>query len=426
MNTFNIALLGFGTVGRGLYEAIQINKDRFASELNAQLNIKKILVSDISKKRAEHIASNLFTDKFDDVLSDDIDIVVEVIGSIDTAKKYILSAFSKSKHVVSANKDLIAVSAKQLYEEAYKNKCFFMYEAAVCGGIPILRTINSHFLGEKIEELIGIVNGTTNFILTKMYQNHGLSYESVLSEAQDLGYAEADPTSDVEGYDSARKIAILSSLCFSSYLRLEDVYTEGITKITTDDIKYAKKFGYNIKLLGISKENKEGIQAHVYPAFISNDSQISKVSDAYNAIYLKSNLLGSSMYYGKGAGDLPTASAVLSDIVNIIKNINLSVEVEKIDKNFKRKNILSIDEIYTKYYLRISAKSDLNVINEILSIFDDMNINVSEKLSEKIEDDKYNIVILTEKTQEKHLKNSIEKLKQIDDLKIDNIIRIED
>lgn len=427
MKVMNIALLGFGTVGTGVYNSIKMNSEKIKKELGLEINIKKILVSNTSKKR-EFEDSSLFTDNLDEIINDDeINIVVEVMGGIDFAKKAILSAFEKRKHVVSANKDLIAVNAKLLYEKAFENNCFFMYEASVCGGIPIIRIINNHLFSEKISEVMGIVNGTTNFILTKMYQKYGLTYETVLSEAKELGYAEADPTADVEGYDAARKIAILSSLCFDTYVGFDDVYVEGITKITPEDVKYAKKFGYNIKLLGISKEHEYGIQAHVYPAFIPHSYQISKVSDAYNAVYLKSNALGSSMYYGKGAGSLPTASAVLSDIVNIIRNINQDIKVEKIDRNFKIKNILSIDEISTKYYIRLSIKSGENIISKITSVFDKLSIKTVEMLVENIEQDLYTVVIITEKTKEIKFKQCIEQIKSIDNnLKIENIIRIED
>ena len=339
MKTVNIALLGFGTVGSGVYEAIRQNNDKYEKTLGLRLEIKKILVSNINKKR--DIDTALLTDNIDEAITDDIDIVIEVMGGIDFAKKCILTAFSKGKSVVSANKDLIANFGKELYEAADKNRVFFMYEASVCGGIPILRTINEHLSGEKISEVTGIVNGTTNFILTKMYQKYGLTFDTVLSEAQELGYAEADPTADVEGLDAARKVAILASLCFSAYVTFDDVYSEGISKISPEDVKYAKKFDYNIKLLGISKEHQDGIEAHVYPAFIPNTYQISKVNDAYNAVYLKSNILGSSMYYGAGAGSLPTASAVMSDVIDIIKKQISGEKPKKIDEFFENKKIFT-------------------------------------------------------------------------------------
>jgi homoserine dehydrogenase len=425
MKTINIALLGFGTVGSGVYNAIKSNEEKLKKEFNANLIIKKILVSDKTKKRAEDINPNIFTDNFTDVITDDIDLVVEVMGSMDFAKKCILAAFERGKHVVSANKDLIATYGQELYKAAYENNCFFMYEASVCGGIPILRVINNHLFGEKIEKITGIMNGTTNYILSKMYQE-GLEYKDVLSEAQRLGYAEADPTSDVEGYDSARKVAILSSLCFNTYVTFKDVYTEGITNITKQDISYAKKMGYNIKLLGVSKENDGKIEAYVYPAFIPNTCQISNVKDAYNAVYLKSNLLGESMYYAKGAGSLPTASAVLSDIVNIVKNMSLNLPGERLDRNFEKKEILSIDEIFTKYYLRIGLKSNIDISSEILSIFENMGIGVVKNIKEDIQNNN-TIIVITEKVKESKIKQCIESLKNLNkNLEIGNMIRIED
>lgn len=425
MKNINIALLGFGTVGRGVFDAINMNNDKYIKQLGVKFDIKKILVSDINKKR--DVDTKLLTTDINEAITDEIDIVIEVMGGIDFAKKCILTAFEKGKSVVSANKDLIANHSKELYDNAYKNKVFFMYEASVCGGIPILRTIREHLSSEKISEVTGIVNGTTNFILTKMYQKYGLSYETVLSEAQELGYAEADPTSDVEGLDAARKIAILSSLCFSAYVEFKDVYTEGITKITTEDIKYAKKFDYNIKLLGISKEHDHGIEAHVYPAFIPNSYQIAKVNDAFNAVYIKSNVLGNSMYYGAGAGSLPTASAVMSDVVNITKNILKNEKVTKIDEYFTTKKILSIEDISSKYYIRMLSDAGNNIISKVTTQFNKCNIKTLQIITEQRNDDKYNIVIITEKTNEKQFRNCIDDLKNIGDrLIVENIIRIEE
>jgi homoserine dehydrogenase len=425
MKNINIALLGFGTVGRGVFDAINMNNDKYIKQLGVKFNINKILVSDINKKR--DIDTNLFTNSIDEAITDEIDIVIEVMGGIDFAKKCILKAFENGKSVVSANKDLIANHSKELYESAYKNKVFFMYEASVCGGIPIIRTIEEHLSSEQITEVTGIVNGTTNFILTKMYQKYGLTYETVLSEAQELGYAEADPTADVEGLDAARKIAILSSLCFSAYVEFKDVYTEGITKISTEDIKYAKKFDYNIKLLGISKEHEDGIEAHVYPAFIPNSYQLSKVNDAFNAVYIKSNVLGSSMYYGAGAGSLPTASAVMSDVVDITKKILKGEKVTKIDQYFTTKKILSIEDISSKYYIRMLSNSGNNTVSKVTSTFEKYDIKTLEIITEQRNDDKYNIVIITEKTNEKLFRNCIDNLKNIgNSLVIENIIRIEE
>ena len=425
MKTVNIALLGFGTVGSGVYEAIRQNNDKYEKTLGLRLEIKKILVSNISKKR--DIDTALLTDNIDEAITDDIDIVIEVMGGIDFAKKCILTAFSKGKSVVSANKDLIANFGKELYEAADKNKAFFMYEASVCGGIPILRTINEHLSSEQISEVTGIVNGTTNFILTKMYQKYGLTFDTVLSEAQELGYAEADPTADVEGLDAARKVAILASLCFSAYVTFDDVYTEGITKISPEDVKYAKKFDYNIKLLGISKEHQDGIQAHVYPAFIPNTYQISKVNDAYNAVYLKSNILGSSMYYGAGAGSLPTASAVMSDVIDIIKKQISGEKPKKIDEFFENKKILSIDEISCKYYVRFTASTGGGGVSKISSEFAKSNINTLDILTQLRNDGKYTIVVITEKAREKNFRDCIEQIKKsCNDINVENIIRIEE
>jgi len=310
---------------------------------------------------------------------------------------------------------------------ADKNKVFFMYEASVCGGIPILRTIKEHLSGEQISEVTGIVNGTTNFILTKMYQKYGLTFDTVLSEAQELGYAEADPTADVEGLDAARKVAILASLCFSSYVTFDDVYSEGISKISPEDVKYAKKFDYNIKLLGISKEHQDGIEAHVYPAFIPNTYQISKVNDAYNAVYLKSNILGSSMYYGAGAGSLPTASAVMSDVIDIIKKQISGEKPKKIDEFFEKKKILSIDEISCKYYVRFTASTGGGGVSKISGEFAKSNINTLDILTQLRNDGRYTIVIITEKAKEKNFRQCIEQIKKnCDDINVENIIRIEE
>ena len=309
------ALLGFGTVGGGVYKVLKMQQEEMVSKLGARVELKKILVRNIEKAAQKTDDPSLLTNNWKEIVDDpEIEIVIELIGGIEPARTYILEALEAGKNVVTANKDLIAADGHILLDTAAKNKKDFLHEAAVAGGIPIIRPIKQCLAGNHISEVMGIVNGTTNFILTKMSQN-GMEFADALKLAQDLGYAESDPTADVEGLDAGRKVAILASAAFNSRVTFDDVYTEGITKITATDIEYANEMGCVIKLLGVARNTPEGIEARVHPMLIDVNHPLASVNDAYNAVFVQGDAVQDAMFYGRGAGELPTASAVVGDVL---------------------------------------------------------------------------------------------------------------
>ena len=316
------ALLGFGTVGTGVYKVLQKQKEDMIPKLGSQIEIKKILVRNLEKAAAKVEDPAVLTNNWDEIVNDpEIDIVIELIGGIEPARSYILAALNAGKHAVTANKDLIAVHGKELLDAAEANHVDFLFEAAVAGGIPIIRPLKECLAGNHMAEVMGIVNGTTNFILTKMTQD-GMEFKDALALATELGYAEADPTADIEGLDAGRKVAILASVAFNSRVVFDDVYIEGITKITAKDIKYAKEMGCDIKLLGVAKNTEEGIEAYVCPMLIPSSHPLASVNDSYNAVFVNGDAVENAMFYGRGvASDQP-----LSDLAFAFEEENPMVQ----------------------------------------------------------------------------------------------------
>ena len=322
MNTkkIKVALLGVGTVGTGVYKLIQRRADVMVRTIGAEMEVSKILVHNLNKQR-EGIDASLLTDNWQEIINDpEIQIVVEVMGGIEPARTMILEALHAGKHVVTANKDLLAAYGKELLDAAEEKHCDLLFEAAVAGGIPIIRPLKQCLAGNEIDEVIGIVNGTTNYILTKMFEEN-MSFEEALAKATELGYAEADPTADVEGLDAGRKVAIMASIAFHSRVVFDDVYTEGITKITADDIAYAKEFDSVITLLGVAHNTEGGIEVGVYPMLLNKEHPLASVRDSFNAVFVHGDAVDDAMFYGRGAGELPTASAVMGDIIDVARNI---------------------------------------------------------------------------------------------------------
>ena len=298
-----IGLLGLGTVGSGVYKLIEKQKEEFCKKAGADVEIVKILVHNMEKKR-EGVDPSLLTDNWRDIIdNDEIRLVIEVMGGIEPARTMILDALNAGKNVVSANKDLIAEHGKELLDAAEEHGVDFLFEAAVAGGIPIISPLKNSLEANHVTEVMGIVNGTTNFILTKMSQE-GMEFSDALALATELGYAEADPTADIEGLDAGRKVAILASVAFNSRVVFDDVYIEGITKITAKDIKYAKEMGCDIKLLGVAKNTEEGIEAYVCPMLIPSSHPLASVNDSYNAVFVNGDAVENAMFYGRGAGEL--------------------------------------------------------------------------------------------------------------------------
>ena len=318
----NIAVLGYGTVGSGVVEVINTNHDSINKKAGQEIQIKYVL--DLRDFPGDPIQEKIVHD-YNTILEDDeIDIVVEVMGGVEPAYTYVKSALERGKSVATSNKELVAKHGSELIAMAKERKINFLFEASVGGGIPIIRPLNQSLTADEICEITGILNGTTNYILTKM-RNENREFNEVLKEAQELGYAERNPAADIEGYDACRKIAILSSLAFGSQVDYEDIYTEGITNITAKDIVFADLFGYTIKLLGSSKRIDGQIYCMVAPTLITEDNPLYSVNGVFNGIFVKGNVLGDVMFYGSGAGKLPTASAVVSDIVDEVKHLRTNI-----------------------------------------------------------------------------------------------------
>ncbi|MDD2498380.1 MAG: homoserine dehydrogenase, partial [Desulfitobacteriaceae bacterium] len=318
-NVVNVAVIGMGTVGTGVVKVLINNQENIARKVGANIKIKKILDKNservLPKIGELNLDKDILTNDLKNIIDDqDIQVVVETIGGIEPAKSIISQVLEAGKSVVTANKDLIASHGKELFDVAKKEHVDLFFEASVAGGIPIIQSLKESLAGNRIRQIVGIVNGTTNYILTKMTAE-GKDFEDVLKEAQELGYAEANPTSDVGGYDAARKMAILASIAFNSRITDSEVYVEGITNISGLDIAYAKELGYVIKLVGITKEENNEVEVRVHPAMIPVEHPLSAVNDAFNAVFVEGDAVGKTMFYGRGAGELPTASAVVGDII---------------------------------------------------------------------------------------------------------------
>jgi homoserine dehydrogenase len=431
MKKVKIALLGLGNVGRGVWMILNSNKEEIMKRSGYEVEVSKILVRDLKKERGVEVPSELLTIDFNDIINDDsIKIVVEVMGGIEPAREYMLESMNKRKHIVTANKMLLATGGDELFQKADSQGVMFNYEASVAGGIPIINGINESLTANKIEKLYGIVNGTTNYILTKM-EFENLSFNEALKQAQEMGYAETDPTSDIEGFDAQYKLAILSSLAFGTKIKVENVYREGISKIESIDIQYAREFKKVIKLLAIVKDNAGKLELRVHPTMIPENHPLANVYDSFNAVFIKGNAVGDLMFYGRGAGDLPTGSAVISDIVSILRsNIDIDNINTVVKNNLWDKELYNIEEVISKYYIRLTVEDRPGVLGEITSVFGSMNVgllSVIQRGRDIENENKVTLVLVTHYTKEGNILNSIDSVCKLNSVyKINNIIRMEE
>ena len=425
MNTkkIKVALLGVGTVGTGVYKLIQRRADVMVRTIGAEMEVSKILVYNLNKQR-EGIDASLLTDNWQEIINDpEIQIVVEVMGGIEPARTMILEALHAGKHVVTANKDLLAAYGKELLDAAEEKHCDLLFEAAVAGGIPIIRPLKQCLAGNEIDEVIGIVNGTTNYILTKMFEEN-MSFEEALAKATELGYAEADPTADVEGLDAGRKVAIMASIAFHSRVVFDDVYTEGITKITADDIAYAKEFDSVIKLLGVAHNTEGGIEVGVYPMLLNKEHPLASVRDSFNAVFVHGDAVDDAMFYGRGAGELPTASAVMGDIIDVARNIEYGCNGRISCTCYRETPIKKFDEVENKFFLRMQVKNQPGVLASIATVFGSHGVSIARVVQKHIKGDQAELVIVTDKVREDYLKNALEQLRDIENIfEISSVIR---
>ena len=422
----HIGLLGFGTVGTGVVRVLQENEPEITEKIGARLLIKTVLVRDVHKKR-EYMDGLVLTDKIEDMLSDDsIDVVVELMGGIHPAREYMLQALSAGKNVVTANKDVVAQYGKDMYAMAEQKNVDFMFEASVGGGIPIITPLKQCLTANKITEIMGIVNGTTNYMLTKM-SDDGSDYDSVLREAQEKGYAEANPAADVEGLDAARKAAILSSIAFNSRISLEDVSVEGITKITPADIEYAHELGYVIKLLAIGRDSLEhGVDVRVHPVFLPKTHPLAAVNDVYNAIFIRGNAIGEAMFYGRGAGSLPTASAVIADIVDVSRDIVNHTFGRIRCTCYEQKKLCPLEETQSAYYVRLLVDDQPGVLGRIATAFGDQGVSLNSVIQTRKVENRAEIVAVTHRVMHRKIQQAVQELEALPVVtRIQNMIRVE-
>ncbi|UOQ48148.1 homoserine dehydrogenase [Gracilibacillus caseinilyticus] len=416
MNQVYVGLCGLGTVGTGVVKLLQNHAEEIKYKVGCEIHIEKILVHDIDKKRDVAIQAEWLTDNPDELVNNaEIDIIIEVMGGIEDTNLLLEKAIRNKKHIVTANKDLMAVHGQKLLRLAKENNCDILYDASVAGGIPIIRSLTEGLASDRIQKIMGIVNGTTNYILTKMTDDE-VAFEPVLKEAQDLGFAESDPTSDVDGLDAARKMALLANLAFKMEISLEDVEVSGIRTISQEDITFATSLGYTIKLIGIASINDNGkVEVSVEPTLLPKDHPLAMVKNEFNAVYVYGEAVGETMFYGPGAGSMPTATAVVSDLMDVVKNIRLGITGNEYILPQFQKQLKEDDEKYMQYFIRMEVDDEAGTFQKITNVFLDESVSFQKILQLPSEQKKMaEIVMVTHKISKQQLLNSRENLKGLD------------
>ncbi len=413
MKPVNIGILGLGTVGKGAVEVLQNNAAEISRRLGREVNIFMVSSRDTEKAHSICPPQTLITnDPFEVVRHPEVDIVAELFGGTDLARQLVLEALQQGKHVVTANKKLLAEYGNEIFALAEQNNLMVQFEAAVAGGIPIIKALREGLAANNIQSIAGIINGTSNFILTEMREK-GSAFADVLKEAQALGYAEADPTFDIEGHDAGHKITIMSALAFGTPVNFEACYLEGISRLESRDIQYAEELGYRIKLLGITRKTEAGIELRVHPTLVPESRLIANENGVMNAVRVDANMVGETLYYGPGAGALPTASSVVADIIDISRLItadsgNRVPHLAFQPSQVQEQRILPIDEITSSYYLRVQVEDKPGVLGRIAGLLADENVSIEALIQKGVQDDSTpEIVILTHSTQEKKVKKAI-------------------
>ncbi len=414
MKQLNVGILGLGTVGGGTYKVLTRNAAEITRRSGVEIKVVQVADKNIDHaKAAVAVGVDVTNDAFVVVNNPNVDVVVELIGGYTLSKELVLKAIANKKHVVTANKALIALHGNEIFAAAKANNVIVAFEAAVAGGIPIIKALREGLAANRIEWVAGIINGTTNFILTEMREK-GLNFADVLGEAQRLGYAEADPTFDVEGIDAAHKLTIMSAIAFGMPMKFEQAYTEGITKLQQVDIKYAEELGYRVKLLGITKRTDDGVELRVHPTLIPEKRLVANVNGAMNAVVVKGDAVGPTLYYGAGAGSEPTASAVVADLIDVARLIDATSAQRVPYLAFQPDQVLDlpilpIDEVQSAYYLRLRASDKPGVLAEVTKILGDRNISIDAMMQKEPDENETeaDIVILTHITVEKNMNAAI-------------------
>ena len=433
MDSINVGIIGFGYIGRGVFSLIQEQKDYIFRKIKKNINVTGIAEKDVSRIDSsflKELREVKVTSEASDIIDDEnIDIIVELIGGIEPAYEYASKALCSGKYVVTANKDLMANRGGELLTMAEKNNVDILFEASVGGGIPIIEPLKSSLASNNISKIAGIVNGTTNYILTRMEKDN-LPFDDALKKAQELGYAEkANPSSDIEGYDAACKLAILASIAFNSRVRLDDVYREGITGILPDDIKNALDMGYRIKLLAIGVEEDGQISVRVHPALIPVDHILASIEDTFNAVYVYCDYAGEIMSYGRGAGDRPTASSIVGDIIKIARNFDREKKgIIYGCSCFESKKFKSIDDTISKFYILMDVVDRPGVLAKIADVFGSNMVSISSMVQKQaVQERSARLIFITHEVINKNLYKSIKEISKLDAVsKILSIIRVED
>jgi homoserine dehydrogenase len=433
MKNISIGLIGLGNIGTGVVKLLKQNEKLIAQKLGAKLILKKIADINITSPRGVKIPKNLLTTDAREILNDpEISIVIELMGGYEPARTFVLAAIKNGKHVVTANKAMLATYGNDIFPAAQKKGVDIGFEASVGGTIPIIKTLKESLVANKINSIVGIMNGTCNFILTKM-TDEGKAFDVVLKEAQQLGFAEADPTFDIEGIDTSHKMAIVLSLAYGKKVQLKDIYLEGITKISSEDIAFAKELGYRIKLLAIGRLRGNAVEARIHPTMIASGHLLANVNLNYNAFHLVGDASGPVFLFGQGAGMMPTASAVFSDILdsarNVMKGISGRVPLRSItETGMKKIQLIPMDNIETKYYFRFTVVDRPGVLSKISGILGDHNISLETVIQKASKEaGAVPIVMTTYKAKEKDVRQALTKIDRLDIVRDKTIlIRIED
>ena len=426
MKKVGVAILGLGVVGGGTYQIIKDNHEYFKKTQGLDITVETALEKNVERAVSLGLDKSQVASSIEEVVSNpNVDIVVEVIGGVEPAKTFVLKALMSGKTVVTSNKELFAKHWPELETEAKKMNVGLFFEASCVGGVPIIRTLQEGMQANKIQSIKGIINGTTNYILTKM-ANEGSSYEEALKEAQRLGYAEFNPTADVEGFDATYKLSILSSLAFNTKIAIENVHREGITSVTKEDIKYGKELGYTLKLLGIGKNTDHGVEVRVHPTFVANSNPLASVNDSFNAVHLVGDSVGEIMLYGRGAGALPTGSAIVSDVIFAAKHTEyFYTSFENTAKGHKETKFVS--DFVSKYFIRLSVEDSAGVLSKIAGVFAKNNVSIKEVKQVACREGKVPVVIITHECPESAVNKALEKIGALDAVfSCDSVFRLED
>ena len=428
-SSIGIGLLGMGVVGGGVASILDQKKDQFSALIGCPAELKGALVRDAAKPRAHPLPAGVLTTNVEDIFNNpDIDIVVELMGGQDPALDYILKSIDQGRHIVTANKEVMARHGPDILTSARNKNVQVLFEASVAGGTPIIAPLMRDLVANKIIGIRGIINGTTNYILTRM-ADEGADFDATLKDAQELGYAEADPTNDIEGIDASYKLAILATLSFRARVRDSDVFHEGITRLTARDFQYADELGYAIKLLAIANSSDGGVQARVYPALVPQDLMMAKVDGVLNAVEIQADLTGNLLFHGAGAGSFPTASAVMADVVDIARNLAGNVVPPPILNLSEDIRIRSMLELETRYYVRLTTTDRPGVLAQVGTVLGELNISIASAIQKEVDEQarQAEIVLMTHRASEAAMQQAIQRLNALDVVaEVGNMIRVEE